>query len=133
MRQLEAQGKCDTDINLFWSIYTESTVPLPDRPYHNKYINHYDHSETPRDTTRITPSKYYSFDYMSEEVVLDAMPVAEPPECFMQIHEPQAAVTKGVLSTCQVISERQPITNLSINRVRCEAPGVEPLIISSNT
>ena len=50
----------------------------------------------------------------------------------MVILEPQAAVTKGLLSTCRAISEQQPITDLNMYRVRCEAPGVEPLIISSN-
>ena len=128
-RQLEAQGKDDKDISLFRSIYTESVDPLP-HPYHNEYINYYNHRDTPRDIT--TPSKYYQFISMSEEVVLHTAPVAELPECFMQIVEPQAAVTKGVLSTCRAISERQPIRDLVMQRVRCEAQGVEPLIISSN-
>ena len=133
-RQLEAQGKRYTDVSLFESLYTESVIPLPGHPYHNEYINIYTHSVTPRDTTPITtPSQYYYFGYMSEEVVLDTAPVADLPECFMVIVEPQAAVTKGVLSTCRAISERQPITDLVMSGVRCgESAGVKPLIISSN-
>ena len=128
-RQLEAQGKRAADVSLF-----ESVIPLPGHPYHNEYINIYNHSFTPRDTTPITtPSKYYYFVSMSEEVVLDTASVADPPECYMEIQEPQAAVTKGLLSTCRAISERQPITDLVMSGVRCgESAGVEPLIISSD-
>ena len=129
-RQLEAQGKSDTDISLFKSLYTESTVPLPGRRKHNKYINLYIHSGTYRDTTPITPSKFYQFTNMSEEVVLDAAPGAELPECFMAIGKPQPAVTRSLLSTCQSL---QPVEDLYMDGVRCgESPGVKPLTISSN-
>ena len=61
------------DAELFTSIYTESTVQLPDHPLHNKYLNHYDHREDdrPRDITPIFhPSRLYNI-LIKQEVELN--------------------------------------------------------------
>ena len=131
-RQLEAQGKSDRDSSLFRSLYTESTVPIPGQPLHNKYINIYNHDDTPRDTTPITTaSQWYGFYNMDKAVEYKITGEVEIPECSMTIDSSSPAVTKSLMSTCREISHRQTVTDLFMSSVKIDG-FIEPVRLSSN-
>ena len=119
-------GGLSIDEDLLKSLYTESTVSLPDHPLHNKYINYYNHREDkkkkrPFDTTLYYPSRVYHFWEMKEGVVLrDPLPEAtQIPHCAMFIIYPDEAATNTLLSTCSKISNQQPVTDLLMWTVTC--------------
>ena len=114
------------DEDLFKSLYTESTGPLPGDPLHNNNINYYDHKddeieERPRDTTPIYyPSAFYYFNSISEDIKLDKRTEhgAEIPECAMGIH--CLTIKNSLLSKCRIISQHQPVRDLCMWDVRCK-------------
>ena len=106
---------------LFKSLYRESLVELPGRPLHNHHINYYNHmSVTNHDLTPVhTPSKFYWFRYMKENITLESHPEnRELPDCAMWIETPDTTVTKRLLSTCHRISQLQAVTDLCMSSVR---------------
>ena len=127
--------------DLLQALYSESRVQLPGHPLHNKYINYYNHWEDdymkrPRDTTPIyTPSRWYEFRYMREDVQGDIQYTeqdADQPECGIDIFQPHEAVTKSLLTKCHNISRHQPVTDLCLS-VHCrDLPAVEAPIMSRN-
>ena len=108
--------------SLFHSFYSESKVTLYGQPLHNQQINYYNHRQddkemSPRDTTPIfSPSKFFLFHSMMEEVTLSTEKIEKPeiPECAMWIEKPDAAVQKILLSTIYKICKTQQITDLRI-------------------
>ena len=68
--RLEAEGKDTESLQLFNSLQVESGVSQDGNPYHNKYLNRYNHmadgfQRRPRDTTPVyCPSRLYLFDYI---------------------------------------------------------------------
>ena len=133
-RQLEAQGKSETDLSLFDDLYRESTVPLPGHHYHNQYLNFYKHRTRINTTPITTPSRWYEFTNIKQVPVLDISQAAEiPEECGMQILVPDPSVTQSLLSTYRAITQRQPVTHLTMSGVRCsEVTAADSLILSRN-
>ena len=120
-RQLEAQGKNPGDTSLFKSLYSESKVTLPGHPLHNKYINRYNQLYYDDAAPVYTPSQYYKFANMKEDIVLEhSGSEAEIPECMMDITDPDESVRKSLLTTCRTISEVQAVADLRMEEVRCE-------------
>ena len=127
---LRTDAAYEIDVELFTSIYTESTVQLPDHPLHNKYCNFYDHGKDDRmnrsrDITPIFhPSRLYDFNHIKQEVKLntDDHAGAEIPECAIYIDgkEYDEAATKKLLATCCRISRKQPVSDLYLYDVTCE-------------
>ena len=127
--------------DLFQAIFRESRVQLPGHPLHNKHINYYNHrtdDKENRDTTPVyTPSRYYEFNGMREDVQCDIQHTeqdADQPECGIEIDKPDEAVTQSLLTTCHNISRHQPLTDLRMNSVRCRdlPAAVEAPIMSRN-
>ena len=115
------------DTDLFRSLYSECTVPFPDNPLHNTFINYYNHRnddnmKRPRDTSFHFPSRVYHFDNMKKVPTLDDIKEqeAEIPECAMMIFNPVKSVMESLISQCQMISEQQPVTDLFMHRVYCD-------------
>ena len=131
MKQLKAQGKYPGDMSLFDSLYNESTVKLSGHPRKNRHINIYRNSDNHDTTPVYTPSQYYVFVNIKEDVVLDRGPETEIPECVMYVSNPYESVTKSLLTTCHNILEKQPITDLYLARVRCEDLTVKAPTMSS--
>ena len=98
------------DVELFNSIYSESTVPLSGSPYHNQYVNiYYD----PKDTTPVyVPSRLYVFGKIDNDIPIDFKHSEQraKEECSVVIHYPDSSVSKSLLSICKRISQSQPLT-----------------------
>ena len=118
-------GRSSIEADLFRSFNTEATVPLPDHPLHNKFLNFYDHDEDdngnrPRDTNKIYfPSRVYHFHEMEEAVVLEnhLSAAAQTPKCTMTLIYPRDE--RDVLLVCSEIFKQQPVTHLRMWGVRC--------------
>ena len=103
-RELEVQAKDPDDMSLFTSLYNESHVELPGGAHHNRYINKYNHEYNHDMTPVYTPSQYYKFYNMKEDVELYRRSETEIPECIMVVNNPDESVTKSLLTTCHKIS-----------------------------
>ena len=124
-----SMGHPSIDADLFKYFNTEATVPLPDHPLHNKFLNHYNHREDdrkkrPRDTTPIYfLSRVYHFKDMREAVVLEnhLSAPAQTPNCAMYIWYPDKArdVLSHVLLVCSEIFKQQPVTDLHMWGINC--------------
>ena len=126
-RELTAQGKSPYDRSLFDSLYNESTVKLPGSAQHNRYINCCN-----QDRTKVyTPSQYYEFVAMKEDVEWNRGSETVIPECVININMGDESVTNSLLTTCFKISEKQPVTDLLMEEVRCEDLTVKAPIMSS--
>ena len=128
------------DKDLFKSMYSECTVPLPEHMLHNKFINYYnltldDLMNRPGDTTPIYfPSRVYHFGFMKEVPTLSDIKEqeAEIPECAMTIFNPDVKVMESLLTQCQMISEHQPVTDLFMDNVYCDGASAEALKLSKS-
>ena len=125
---MRASGYPSIDADLLESLHDESLVRLVDHPLHNKYINYYDHDEDegkkrPFDTTPVYyPSRVYNFYEMSHEVLLENHLIQgeEIPPCAMHIVYPDKTVN-SLLSICSQIWRHQPVSDLRMERVRCNS------------
>ena len=111
------------DIDLFGSLYAESTVRLFDHPLHNQHINYYDHRKDDREMTPVHfPSNLYVFEHMTEMVLLHNYDTeTELGTCSMIIWDPGEAVTESLWTMCSKILRRQAASHLLISGVRNEA------------
>ena len=119
------------NLDLFKSLYTESSVELPGDPLHNNNINYYDHEDT---TPIFVPSQLYVFRYLRENIVWNTEPQQyneELPECAMVIFRPEREVTKRLLTVCHRISTYQAVQDLYMADVDCAySPCQDVLIIT---
>ena len=130
-RQLLAQGKDIRDLKLLRALYSESAVKPADYPLHNKYINYYNtsmetHENRPSDVSRIlTPSRLYGFWNMKEPAGCRLKERGDGrndviPECIMQIKKTEPVIRKTLFSACRKISQRQPVSDLWMQKVNGE-------------
>ena len=125
--RMEAEGKDTESLKPFNSLKAESQVHLDWNPYHNEYINRYDHraddfQKRPRDTTPVsTPSRLYFFDCINTIFKVDSEDKMEgverqrAPECAMRIYQPDPTLQRSVLTICEQICQKQSITDLCLN------------------
>ena len=110
------------ELDLFLTLYAESTGPLPGHPLHNRHINYYG-SRIGNDTIAITtPSKLYEFNHLRKYIMCDIEHIghaSEIPECAMWIVNPVSAVTQNVLSIIRLISRHSMLTHLFMTHVVC--------------
>ena len=120
--ELESEGKNLQDLRLLNSLFFESRVSLATDPYHNQFVNIYQHMnddemKRPRDTKPVhIPSRLYLFSFIKQPI--DAIPVSpessgenDASECAMGILQPLSNVTKSLLALCHQVSEYQAVTD----------------------
>ena len=121
------------DVELFNSIYSESTVPLPGSPYHNPYVNIYFHSN---DTTPVyVPSSLHIFWEMGNDVPVDCKysEQFEKGESTVMIYYPKSTLNKSLLSICKRISQSQPLSALCLMGIDSqELTGADVPIFGTN-
>ena len=126
-------GSVSINKSLFNSLYTESKVPIPDYPMHNKYLNYFTYDDT---TPLKTPSEWYVFEAMNEDIQFNidySKHSVELPECILNITRPRRRVISSLLTACQQISRHQPITNLFLEKVGClDRPVPDVLLLRRN-
>ena len=142
-KQLRDEGTDVEDPSLFQALYVESAVPLPEHPYQNIFHNYYNHKqdddkERPRNDLPVyVPSRLYEFRNIRADVRCDPesvkqWEVKEVPTCSLVIVQPDAQVTDTLLSTCHLITQFQAVTDLWIQKVKCEDLSAEAPVISRN-
>ena len=138
-RQLESQGKIAADLSLFYSLYAESSVPLPGSPLHNQHINYYDHQaddekKRSRDVAIMyIPSKLYEFRCLRQDVECGIVHMEqEMPECSIRYYMPYVVVTESLLLKCYRISRSQPVRHLRMYKIESRLTGDGALIMSKN-
>ena len=117
IRQLHAQGK--NIIDLFYSMYTESRVPLHGFPGYNQDIYRSDMYKGGIDKA----SKLYLFNVVSKDDVPDVKFTKgseEAPECILWVKKPEKEVTETLLVTCCKISRHQPVNLLIMSDIYCK-------------
>ena len=124
--RLEAEGKDTESLKLFNSLEAESESNLDWNPYHNEYINRYDHraddfKKRPLDTTPVySPSRLYLFDCINTILTVNTEDTKEgeerqkAPECAMRIYQPDPSLQRSVLTICEQICQKQTITDLCL-------------------
>ena len=124
--RLEAEDKDTESLKLFNSLEAESQVHLDWNPYHNEYINRYDHraddfQKRPRDTTSVySPSRVYLFDCINTILTVgtedkkEGVERQKAPECAMRIYQPDPSLQHSVLTICEQICQKQTITDLCL-------------------
>ena len=140
-KQLRDEGTDVEDPSLFQSLYVESTVPLPGEPFQNIYHNYYNHKQDDdKKRTRNTlpvyiPSKLYEFRNIKATVPCDSecvkrWEVREVPTCSIVIVQPDPQVTSPLLSTIHRITQVQAVTDLWMQKIKCEdlSPAEVPII-----
>ena len=102
------------DVELFTSIYKESTVMLPGSPYHNPYVNIY---SNPKDIAPVyVPGRLHVFQEMGNDVPIDFKHSEQcaKDECTVVIDSPKSTVINSLLSICNRISQSQPLSSLCL-------------------
>ena len=80
-------------------------------------------------------SKLYVFRHLRKEVVYDikGQENTKVPQCTIEILHPHPAIAKTILTTCHEINRYQPVTDLTIDRTRCQdVTASETPIMSDN-
>ena len=126
--QLDTIGKSALLLNLMRSLYAEVDMPLESKPHHNKMFNFYSHEQDDmcgraRDKTPIEiPSQLYEFGFLRESLLPGNVNwgVQAGRNCIVMICDIPPSVAESILLTCQQISQNQSITDLWINKLRCD-------------
>ena len=111
--------------DLLRTMYSESTVPLPDYPLQNRHLSSFDHWSSPNSETTVinTPSKLYYFIGLKKQIVCEIEHIEHKTEildCAMLIMYPEVIVTNNVLSNSRNISKHYPITHLLASGFKCD-------------
>ena len=124
-KDLRSQGEDVLDKRLYNSLYAESKVPLPGKPFHNHHINLFNDKEDNQNQAITILSKVYWFDNMKKHVRLDikqsmkqGMKQNISEIAMLGIFNPARELTKGLFSTWRKLSGLQPLTELFMRKVR---------------
>ena len=106
------------DKEFFKWLFNESTIPLPNHPLHNHYIN-YHHGNRCNPCLHTQPSRLYYFTWLRENFICNVKPDAEILDCALWMYCPNEAVTNSILTKCHMISTHQAVTDMYMKNVRC--------------
>ena len=124
--QLEAEGKDTESLKLFNSLRAESAVSLDWNPYHNEYLNRYDHradafKKRSLDVTPVySPSRLYLFDCINDILTVNTEEKKETVEtqkaqdCAIRVYRPDPSLQSNVLTICEQICRKQNLTDLCL-------------------
>ena len=118
---LKRSGRDINKLSLLSSLYTECTVQLPGTSLHNQHVNiHHGVLES----RTYTASRLYEFNRITEikgnTEVFKVEAEEEMPECIMALVKPGCNIAGRLLDLCRIISQKQPITDLYADELKCE-------------
>ena len=123
-KKLNLLEKTTINFDFFQSLYSESKIALLGSPLQNKYCNWFqnDNKEILSGNELFLPSQHFSFCKLKKTVFFSKKKWTERngKPCSMLIQNPNADVADDLIEVCCKISQRQPVTHLWLEKIRCK-------------
>ena len=119
---LKRSGRDINKLSLLSSLYTESAAPLPGTSLQNQHVNiHHGVLES----KTYTASRLYEFNCIVKvkspmEFRIESKDSEHTHDCMLALVKPAADVSINLLTVSRSISQKQPISDLYVDELKCD-------------